>query len=86
MRQQCDTGGRFLHWIGYRYTLLVINLPITDYLRSSNAPKKGKGSDFSYLGKFDPLLVDAWRPNNPNSKTGNQCLVSYLGLEPNASW
>ena len=71
MKEHCDNGGRFLHWIGYR---------------SENIPERGKGSDFLYLGKYDPLMVEAWRPNNPNSKNPNQCLTSYLGLEPNASW
>ena len=54
------------------------------YSRTVNTPEKG--DDFLYLGKFDPLLVEAWRPNQPNSRVGNQCLTSYLGLDPNVSW
>ena len=66
----------------YQFNLLFC------HLRSEKPPEQGKGSDFSYLGKYDPLLVEGWRPGQPNGNRGrgNQCLVSYLGLEPNASW
>ena len=69
MRDICNQGGRFLHWIGYR---------------SEELPKIGE--DFTYLGYNQSLTIDGWRPKQPNAKVGNQCLVSYLGLEPDASW
>ena len=62
----------------------LINLCQTS-IRSVKPSKKGEGSDFSYLGKSDPLLIEAWRPGQPNASRGYQCLFSYLGLEPNAS-
>ena len=42
-------------------------------------------SDFLYLGETKPLSFDFFRPKQPNAKTGDQCLISYLSLEPNAS-
>ena len=62
------------------------NFGISWYFRSEKIPERGKGSDFQYLGEYDPLLVEGWRPLQPNAKKGDQCLVSYLGLDPNASW
>ena len=40
------------------------------HLRSKKPPEQGKGSDFSYLGKYDPLLVEGWRPGQPNGNRG----------------
>ena len=43
-------------------------------------------TDFKYLGEKQPLVVDGWRPGQPNAKRGSQCVASYFGLEPSASW
>ena len=43
-------------------------------------------SDFYYLNTTKQLNIEAWRPRQPNAKNPDQCLVTYLGLEPNASW
>ena len=42
--------------------------------------------DFYYLNTTKQLNIEAWRPRQPNAKKPDQCLVTYLGLEPNASW
>ena len=55
------------------------------FFRSSGKPINS--SDFKYLGKYEPLNLDLFRPGQPNSKTGDdQCIISYFGLEPNVSW
>ena len=54
-------------------------------IRSDKVEVPQDSSDFSYLGEFEPLSFDAFRPKQPNAKRGDQCLVSYLSLEPNAS-
>ena len=69
MKEECNQGGRYLQWIGYRSK----ERPIV-------------GSDLSYLGMYEPLTIEGWRPRQPNAKNGDQCLISYLSLEPNASW
>ena len=51
--------------------------------RSSEVPENP--SDFLYLGEAEPLSFDFFRPKQPNSKIGDQCLVSYLSLQPNES-
>ena len=53
------------------------------FFRSLEVPKNA--SDFLYLGETKPLSFDFFRPKQPNSKVGDQCLLSYLSLEPNAS-
>ena len=53
--------------------------------RSSEFEAPKNPSDFLYLGNTDPLSFNFFRPKQPNAKTGDQCLVSYLSLEPNAS-
>ena len=53
------------------------------FFRSLELPKIP--SDFLYLGENKPLSFDFFRPKQPNSKTGDQCLISYLSLEPNVS-
>ena len=87
MNEHCNNGGRYLHWIGYRWSLINGQHKWFDLsLRSEKIPERSKGSDFQYLGKYEPLLVKAWRPLQPNGKRPDQCLSAYLGLEPNASW
>ena len=53
------------------------------FFRSLEVPKIP--SDFLYLGENKPLSFDFFRPKQPNSKIGDQCLISYLSLEPNVS-
>ena len=43
-------------------------------------------NDFLYLGELEKLPFGAFRPKQPNTKVGDQCIISYLSLEPNASW
>ena len=69
MLSQCQSGGRYLHWLGYRSEL-----------------KPNSSEDFLHILGNESLTVDGWRPKQPNAKTGDQCLCSYLGLAPNASW
>ena len=74
----------------WRKISTLVGLQVTDYmknfkdfkkrinffLRSPEVPKNP--SDFLYLGEAEPLSFDFFRPKQPNAKTGDQCLVSYL--------
>ena len=55
------------------------------FIRSDLVEVPKKPADFFYLGEFEPWSFEAFRPKQPNAKRGDQCLVSYLSLEPNAS-
>ena len=66
---QCETGGRYLHWLGYKADV---------------APPKPE--DFLHVADNEALAVNAWRPKQPNAKTGDQCLAAYLGLEYDKAW
>ena len=66
---ECETGGRYLHWLGYR----------TDVIPPSP-------EDFLHVSNGEALTVDAWRPKQPNAKSGEQCLAAYLGLEYDKAW
>jgi hypothetical protein len=69
--EHCDTGGRRLHWLGYR---------------DRDGQAVSKVEDFLHVSDNQSVAVNAWRPKQPNSKKDNQCLVAYLGLDPLVSW
>ena len=91
MSKECEAGGRYLHWLGYRYTKMITKLltnsvvTILFVVRSSEFEAPKYPSDFLYLGNTKPLSFNFFRPKQPNAKNGDQCLVSYLSLEPNVS-
>ena len=64
-------GGRKLHWLGYR---------------DRDGVDLSKSEDFLHVSNNQTLVIDAWRPKQPNSKKDDQCIVAYLGLEPMESW
>ena len=66
----CRTGGRYLHWLGYRATNF-----------SQLSPEH-----FLHVGTNNTLAVEAWRPKQPNGNSDPQCLISYMGLEYTKSW
>jgi hypothetical protein len=68
---QCATGGRLLHWLGYR-----------DRDRDRAVSRR---EDFLHVGSNESLMIDAWRPSQPNGKK-DQCIIAYLGNEPAESW
>ena len=68
--EHCRTGGRYLHWLGYKATNF----------------SQIKPELFHHVGTNKSLAVDAWRPKQPNGPTDPQCLKAYMGLEYNKSW
>ena len=68
MKKECESGGRYTHWLGYR---------------SRQVPDSG--GDFLSLDGF-PLDLDLWKKGQPNAKSGDQCLVSYMSRSLNDSW
>ena len=90
MLSQCESGGRYLHWLGYRsghyQFLLHYHQPHSSLLSSRSELKPNSSEDFLHILGNESLTVNGWRPKQPNARQGDQCLCSYLGLEPNASW
>ena len=68
--EHCKTGGRYLHWLGYRATNF----------------SQIKPELFHHVGTNTSLAVDAWRPKQPNGQTEPQCLKADMGLDYNKSW
>ena len=64
-------------------TFIDIEVDQSGY-RSELTPNSSR--DFLHILTNESLTVDGWRPKQPNAKKGDQCLCSYLGLAPNASW
>lgn len=64
---------------------IMINCLLFYFIRSDIVEVPKKPADFLYLGEYEPWGFDAFRPKQPNAKRGDQCLVSYLSIEPNAS-
>jgi hypothetical protein len=69
--EHCDTGGRRLHWLGYR---------------DRNGVDLSLPEDFIHVSDNQSVAISAWRPKQPNAKSDDQCLVAYLGLAPPVSW
>ena len=67
---ECETGGRYLHWLGYRTDKMPPKPE--DFLHVSN-------NEALSVDAWRPK-----QPNAKNG--GEQCLAAYLGLEYDKSW
>jgi hypothetical protein len=54
--------------------------------RDRNGVAVSSREDFLHVGSNESLVIDPWRPSQPNAKNDDQCIIAYLGNDPAESW